>query len=191
MSLSKMNCKIIEESRTLIGEEMLPHWAYYNFGLSGDSIVAFCGQFAVPKERWIDLEYIINDRSLPSVDMLHFIVEHFDSSLSDAMLRQYVLVSILEEKLLHRIQQDNHRLIRLGDDLFDGENRLSITAAGCTLVSTKLHLGVYIDSEPNVGVHGLVAYGVEPLELAEVIANQYRAEMRRLSEKAWRMRPIT
>ncbi len=91
---------------------------------------------------------------------------------------------------MHRIPQDDHRLVRLGDDLFDGENRLSITAAGCTLVSTKLHLGVYLDTEPTIGVHGLAAYGIEPLELAEVIANQYRAEMRRLSEKAWRMRPI-
>ena len=190
MSLTRMQYKILKEKRPLSGDEMLPHWAYRNFGLLGDSIVAFIGEFKVPPERWIDLESIMHDRRLPDTDMLHFVVEHFDNNLREGMLRQYVLVSILEEKLLHRIPNDGHKLVRLGDDLFDGENRLSITAAGCTLVSVKLHMGIYLEAGPARGVHGLGAYGVDPMELADVVISQYRTEMRRLSEKAWRMKPI-
>jgi len=186
-----MEYKILSEKRALSGDEMLPHWAYRSFGLLGDSIVAFKGPFDVPPGKWIDLECLKRDTELPVVDMLHFVAEHFDTNLREAVLCQYVLVSILEEKLLHRVPQDGHRLTRLGDDLFDGENRLSITAVGCTIVSAKIHLGVYLDTEPSKEIHGLAAYSIDPLELAGVVINQYRTEMRRLSEKAWRMRPIT
>jgi len=182
--------KILPEQRALSGDEILPHWALRNFGLVGDSIVSFIGDFNVPPERWIDLDSIMHGNHFPSTKMLHFIIEHFDTDLKEAVLRQYILLSILEEKLIHRISAStDHRLTRLGDDLFDGENRLSITAAGCTLVSSKIHLGVFIDL-PGKGFKGLSEFGVDPLELAEVVICQYCAEMRRLSEKAWRMRPI-
>lgn len=189
MSLHRMEQKILEENRALSGDEMLPHWAYRNFGLLGDSIVAFQGPFKVPPDKWLDLESVMHGRELPASDMLHFIVEHFDSTLSETVLRQHLLVSILEEKLLHRIP-NICRLTRLGDDLFDGENRLSITAAGSTLVSNKIHMGLYLKEQPAEDIRGLAAYDIEPMELAEVVISQYRAEMRRLCEKSWRLRPI-
>ncbi len=190
MSLTKMAFKLLTEKRALSGDEMLPHWALRNFGLLGDSIVSFIGQFSVPPERWIDIDSIMHNQDFPAGDMLHFVIEHFQSSLGETVLRQYVLVSILEEKLLHRVRYNDNQLTRLGDDLFDGENRLSLTAAGSTLVSTKIHLGVFIDSAPGYGFHGLREYNVDPSELAEVVIMQYRTEMRRISEKAWKMRPI-
>jgi len=191
MSLTNMKFKILPRPHDLSGEELRAHWAYKNFGLQGDSIVAFRGLFDVPHELWIDLDPTIQKSDIHSADMLHFVVEHFNSTLRETLLRQYILVSILEEKLLHRMSDVEHRLVRLGEDLFDGENRLTVTAAGSTPVSNKLHLGIYIDPEFLKGVHGLKAYNIKALELAEIVINQYRAEMRRLEEKSWRIRAIT
>lgn len=190
MSLVRMKSRVLKEKLSLTFEKMRPHWAYKEFGLLGDSIVAFCGPFEIPPDEWIDLGNIVHGEVIPPGDMLHFVIEHFGSSLQEAVLRQFVLVSILEEKLLHRIDTD-HRLVRLGDDIFDGENRLSITAAGITPVSVKLHLGVFLDDNVEERVRGLSAFAIAPLELADILILQYRAEMRRLSEKAWRSRPIT
>jgi len=189
MSMTKMTYRFLPEKRRLTGEEMLPHWALRNFRLAGDTMVSFIGEFKVPPERWIDLNSIMHESSLPDKEMLHFVVEHFGCPLQEAVLRQYVLISILEEKLLHRIKVNGHRLTRLGDDLFDGEKRLSITAAGSTLVSAKIHVGVFTKT-PGIGFFGIEDYGVIPEELAEVVMCQYGAEMRRLAEKAWRVKPI-
>ena len=191
MSITRMVYKILAENRALSGDEMHPHWAYRNFQLLGDSIVSFCGPFNVPPERWIDIDSIMHGLNLPEVNMLHIIIEHFNSDLPEAMLRQYVLVSILEEKLLHRIKNSEHKMVRLGDDLFEGEHQLSVTAVGTTLVSSKIHLGVFLEANKKNRIHGLKSYGVDPLELSEVVINQYRADMRRLIEKSWRMKPIT
>ena len=190
MSLTRMKSKILPGPRTLSGDEMLPHWAYRNFGLLGDSIVAFRGVFRVPPESWVDIDSIIHGRDIYQADMLHFIVEHFHSTIREGALRQYLLVSVLEEKLLHRMAGAEHRLVRLGEDLFDGENRLTLTAVGATPVSIKIHLGIYLESEPKKEIHGLKAYNIKALDLAELVIDQYRAEMRRLEEKTWRVLPI-
>ncbi len=189
MSITRMAFKFLEEKRTLSGDEMFPHWALRNFGLLGDSIVSFIGDFKVPPERWIDIDSIMHGNNFPDTEMLHFVIEHFGSSLQETVLRQSLLVSILEEKLLHRIKSNDHQLTRLGDDLFDSENRLSITAVGSTLVSTKIHIGVFTKS-PGKNYHGLEDYGVIPEELSEVVVCQYCAEMRRLAEKTWKVKPI-
>ena len=189
MSLTKMAYKFLPELRTFSGEEMLPHWALREFSLEGDSIVSFVGDFKVPQERWIDLNSIMHNNELPDTEMLHFVVEHFGCPLQEAVLRQYVLVAILQEKLLHRIKVNGHRLTRLGDDLFSGESRLSVTAAGSTLVSAKIHVGVFTET-PGKGYFGIDDFDVASEELAEVVMCQYCAEMRRLAEKAWRLKPI-
>ncbi|MCK5832350.1 DUF366 family protein [bacterium] len=190
MSLTNMKFKILSTPRDLTGEEMAPHWAYRNFGLLGDSIVALRGNFNVPSEKWMDIEAIIHCRDVYQADMLHFVIEHFQSSIREMMMRQYILLSIVEEKLLHRMEETENRLVRLGDDLFDGENRLTVTSANVTPVSAKFYLGIYLDSEANNGIRGLKSYNVKALEFAELVINQYRAEMRRLEEKSWRVMPI-
>jgi hypothetical protein len=184
-----MAFKFLPEKRALSGDEMLPHWALRNFDMVGDSIVSFVGDFKVPPERWVDISGIMRGGVFPNSEMMHIVVEHFGCALPEAVLRQYVLVSILQEKLLHRIKTNGHNLTRLGDDLFDGDKRLSITAVGSTLVSAKIHIGVFTES-PGMGYFGLTEYGVDPKELAEVVVCQYCAEMRRLAEKAWKVKPI-
>ncbi|HHS50942.1 MAG TPA: DUF366 family protein [candidate division Zixibacteria bacterium] len=190
MSISNMKFKILPAPRSMTEAEMHPHWALKNFGLQGDNIVAFRGAFEVPPEKWFDLDAIMHGQEVLPGEMLHFVIEHFDCNIREILMRQYILVSVVEEKLIHRMNSPDHCLVRLGEDLFDGENRISVTGCTITPVSAKLHLGLYLDSSLQAGVHGIKAYNVKALELAELVINQYRAEMRRLEEKSWRVRPI-
>ena len=121
--------------------------------------------------------------------MLHFIVEHFDTDLEKAILRQYLLISILEEKLNNRLK--DRKILRWADDLYDEDYKLTVSAVTKNIVSTKIHLGInVVPSKIKVKTRGLSHYGIDPYELAEVIITQYRLENRRLKEKSWRMKPI-
>lgn len=178
----------ISERMTMTVEAMKPHWAFLNFDLVGDSLVMFCGPIEVGPEDMIDLRERKRGTVFPRGDLLHFVIEHFGDDIEKGVLRQNILVSISEEKLAHRL--GSRRILRWGDDLYDEDNRLTITAVTQTPVSVKIHLGICIDPDEAAGFVGLRSYGLDPAELGEVIGNQYRADMKRLREKCWRMRPL-
>jgi len=121
--------------------------------------------------------------------MLHFVLEHFDLDLEKAILKQKLLVSILKDKLNHRLKGDI--LQRWGNDIFDGDAKLTISTVTRTRVSTKIHLGINISSKNTpVKTKGLEDYGLDPLDLAQVVMNQYRLDMRRVSERLVKTRSI-
>jgi len=185
-----MEYKVIPEKMDFTSDVMLPHWAYKKYQLLGDSIIAFCGPLKFDFTKRLNCRSSEKNCQLKDIDMLHFVIEHFDSNIRETVLRQYLLVSVVEEKLLHRIPENGHRIIRLGDDLFDGENLLSTTSINCNLVSNKIHLAIFMEANPGPCFHGLEAYRVDPCELAELVINQYRTEMRRLIEKTWKIEPL-
>jgi hypothetical protein len=104
-------------------------------------------------------------------------------------LRQKLLVDILKDKLDHRIKGDI--LQRWGDDLFDTDYKLTVSATVRTSVSTKIHLGVNISSRNTpVKTKGLEDYDIDPREIAQAVMNQYRLDMRLISEKLCKTRSI-
>ncbi len=184
-----MQFTIRKEEIKLTGEEMQPHWAYINFGIAGNSIVSFVGPCDIKPENIIDLEEYKEGARIYADKMLHFIIEHFDTDLEKAILRQYLLISILEEKLNNRLK--DRKILRWGDDLYDEDSKLTISAVSKNVVSTKIHLGVNITStKVDTKTRGLEYYKIDPYELAEVIITQYRLENRRLKEKSWRMKAV-
>lgn len=187
--MDRMKYRILSEKKVFTGEEMRPHWAYINYDLLGDSIVAFTGTFQVPRERLIDIKYIKEGMDILSgEEMLHLVVEHFQENMTVSVLRQYLLLSIVEEKLSHRTQ--NEPVIRWGDDLYYNELPISTTATTKTMVSCKIHLGLFLHENKLKGHTGLDVFGIDPFEMVEVIIGQYRAEIKRLCEKAYKMRPV-
>lgn len=187
-NLYRMNYKILSKVQKVTLDVMKPHWAFKNFGLLGDSIVAFRGKIDVKREELIDLFELKRKSMLPDCLLLNFIVEHFGDDLGKAILRQRVLLSIAEEKIAHRIEG---RLInRLGDDLFVQDRKLSITAVTVNPVSSKIHTGICISSSEKCKFIGLKELNIDVDELSEVIVAQYRADMHDLKTKEWRMRPV-
>ena len=184
----KMNYIVVQEPFEMTIDVMKPHWALLEYDLKGDSIVVSRGMLRIEHKYLIDLMDRKRGITLPDGEMLHFIIEHFGDDLEKGILRQSILIGIACNKISHRIK--GKRILRWGDDIFDEDRRITLTSATITLVSSKIHLGICIRSDENTGFVGTEELGIDADELGEVICNQYMADMKRLAEKCWRMRPI-
>lgn len=184
-----MKSLFVSEEIKFTGEQLISHWAYTKFDLLGDSIVSFIGPCEVEEKYLVGVDHYKKKIQVRSEKMLHFILEHFDLDLEKVILKQKLLVAILKDKLNHRLKGDI--LQRWGNDIFDGDAKLTVSAATRTKVSTKIHLGVNISSKNTpVKTKGLEDYGLDPLDLAQVVMNQYRLDMRRVEERLAKTRSI-
>lgn len=175
-----MKSKFIDKTISYNGDQLRSHWAYESFDVQGDSIISFLGPCDVGLDKLVDLADRKSQKTIYSENMLHFIAEHFDLDLEKTLLRQKLLITILMEKLNHRLKDTV--VHRLGDDLFEEDKKLSVSIATLTPVSTMIHAGINISSRNTpVITKGLADYGIDPHELAEAVMNQYMVEMRTLA----------
>lgn len=139
-----MKCIIPDESIDYDGSQINSLWAYTMYKVQEDSIVCFRGACDVSLNHMVDLEDRMNDEKISSPDMIHFIIEHFDStSLSLAYARQRLLTCIAGEALRDRKVE----VTRSGDDLFVKGEKLSISIASASAVSHKIHFGINVHSD--------------------------------------------
>jgi len=157
------------------GEQLRSLWAYRTFGLLGDSIVAFIGSCDVQPTHMKDMEDIRDASAIYSERMLHFIVEHFDADLDRAVLRQRLLMALMAECLNRRPGEP--RIRRVGDDLYDGDRKATVSIASASPVSALIHAGINISSKntpvPTVGLDDL---DMDAHEFAAEISSAYKAE---------------
>lgn len=171
------------------GKQLRAHWAYESFNLEGDSIVAFVGLCEIHSDWMVDLADRRQGARIYSPSMLHFIVEHFDLDLEKALLRQRLLVCILQEELNRRLKANV--VERQGDDLFDGDHKLSVSVATLTPVSSVIHLGINTSGERvPVPAKGLKDYGLDPKELAEAVMERYQRELEDLKLARCRVKGV-
>lgn len=184
-----MKSLYVKEKIKFTGEQLEPHWTYKNFDILGDSILAFVGPCDLKEEYLVGVDHFKKKTQIKSEMMLHFLVEHFDQDLEKAILRQKLLMSILKDKLNHRLGGDVFQ--RWGNDIFEQDFKLTVSTVTRTPVSTKIHLGINISSKDvPVKAKGLSDYGIDPDDIAEVVMNQYRLDMRRIQERITRTRSI-
>ncbi|HEX9913013.1 MAG TPA: DUF366 family protein [candidate division Zixibacteria bacterium] len=184
-----MKSLFVSKEVKFTGEQLCSHWAYTNFDLLGDSILSFIGPCELEEKYLVGIDHYKKKTRIRSEKMLHFVVEHFDLDLEKAILKQKLIVSILKDKLNHRLKGDI--LQKWGDDIFDGDAKLTISTVTRTKVSTKIHLAINISSHNTpVKTKGLEDYTLDPVEIAQVVMNQYRLDIRRVSERLVKTRSI-
>lgn len=170
-----MNKLYIEERINYTGAELYPHWIYRRFNLCSDVIIAFCGETKVELDSLVDIEDVINDEPIYSKNMLNFLVEHFEIGLTEAVLRQRMLICIIKETL----EDYNKVIIRRGDDLFYEDRKLTVSIATKSLTSCLIHTGINIcaDGAP-IEVSSLEQMGISDIkEFANKIMQRYTEEM--------------
>ena len=167
------------------GTQIRSLWAYREFGVQGDSIVAFRGACEVPPVHMVDLEDVRSNSRIASPSMLHFMVEHFDRDLERAVLRQRLLAILVKEALGGEVRRE-------GDDLFLGVGKLSISIATLTSVSAKIHFGINIERAENVGVEtrSLGDLKADPDALARTVLENYASEMAGVLDARTRVRGV-
>ncbi len=68
-------------------------------------------------------------------------------------------------------------IVRRGDDLYDGDRKLSVSIATLSPNSALLHFAINVDpAGAPVPAKGLAEYGVDPREFAEAVLSSYAAE---------------
>ncbi|MEK6776394.1 MAG: DUF366 family protein [bacterium] len=160
-----MISRFIKDQTAYTGGELTSHWAFRSFDLLGDSIVAFAGPCDVSTDRMADLVDVKANAPIWSERMLHFIVEHFGCGLETAILRQRLLVCIIQERLNSRLKGKTIR--RKGDDLYEGDAKLSVSIAVQSPVSCMIHVGLNVENKGTpVRTVGLNDLGVNPESLA-------------------------
>ena len=177
----------IPETIAYTGKQLSALWAYMNFNVQGDSIVAFCGPCEIPLDHMVDAADVKERSRIASRRMLHFIVEHFDLDLEKAVLRQRLLASIVRDVLVERRPKANIR--REGDDLYEGQRKLSISIATLSPVSSLMHFGINIISAgAPVPAKGLADYRIDPRRFAEEVLRRYAKEMNSVRDATTKVR---
>lgn len=170
------------------GTQMKPHWALLSFKIEGDSIVAFRGPCDIPDANILDLEDLLAKKKIRGRDMAHFIIEHFSADLEKGVLYQRIFASIVRDVIE---KQSGCKLRRDGDDIYDGDRKLSISIAAATPVSVKIHLAVNIVEEMGVDVKtkGIREYGIEPEKFCAEAMKKYVSEFASVQRARVKVRP--
>ena len=167
-----MKYLLVKQKITYTGEQLHSNFAYAQFGMVGDSIVAFCGPCDVKTEAMVDIEDLRAGSRIYSENMLHFIVEHHDTDLEKNVLRQVLLTNIIKD-LLNDVTSSSV-VKRVGTDLYDGDAKLSVSVATVTPISSLIHYGINITSTNTpVKTKGLEDYSTDPMEFADLVMRQY------------------
>ena len=185
-----MQFKYIEKDIKYIGSQLAPHWIYKNFNLISDSIVAFCGEADVKITEMVDLEDVINDDSIYSPNMLHFIVEKFNTPLIEGVYLQRLLVTIAKEI---NEEKTNKIIRRYGDDLFYDNKKLSVSIATCSFNSILIHFAMNISTDNTpIPTSGLASdIGIDNIkELADNILIRYTEEIKDIKNASCKVRGV-
>lgn len=180
-----MKCIIADGRIDYDGSQIGSLWAYTVYKAQEDSIVCFRGSCDVSIGHMIDLEDRLNEERIESPDMIHFIVEHFDStSVALAYTRQRLLASIALEALKDRAVA----VTRSGDDLFYRGEKMSVSIASASPVSAKIHFGINVRSAEW---GSLEKAGVaDPEGLMAEIGSRYASEQDDIGRDMRKSRPL-
>ena len=196
---SPLKCYWCSEPFLYDGSQLHSLFAYTRFGVLGDSVVAWVGPCEVPQSRILDVEDRRNHQSIGGKEMLHFVIELFDTPLSFGVLLQRIIADLARE-LLYDMSPLNLRtssgLLREGDDLYEvkgGEKRgkLSISVATKSPLSTLIHFALNIVPEkvPVKAAH-LKAFHIEPKAFAEKLMASLRDEIKSVVQATQKVRPV-
>lgn len=179
MSMQKL---FINKNFEYDGSQLRPLYAYENYKVLGDSIVSWVGPCNITLEHMVDIEDKIESSKICGDKMLHFIIEIFGSDLTAAVSLQRLFASIVKDRIevmtLRKIKLD-----RDGDDIYmtenKGQQKLSISIASKSAVSTMIHFAVNIvnDGTP-VNTLCLNELGIEEYALAQEVMNYFIEEHR-------------
>ncbi len=168
-----MKCIIFDKKLDYDGSQISSLWGYNIADVQDDSIIAFRGACDVKIEHMIDLEDKKADESIISPDMLHFIIEHFDSTdLKLIYTRQRLFTSIVFETLNARGVSTK----REGDDLFVNKKKLTVSIASTSAVSQKIHFGINVTHDFYGNLNDIGINESEVNELMREIAERYTHE---------------
>ncbi len=169
----------LEQTLKYDGTQLAPLWMYKHYDIQGNSMVSFIGPADVTLKHMVDVEDIKSQSPIYSESMVHFLAEFFDLDLEKTVFRQRLLMAMVKEVLEKKIQRV---LSRRGDDIYDGDAKLSVSIATLSSISTLIHAGINVSSRNTpVKTKGLEDYNVSPAAFAKEVLGSFKKEL----ETSW------
>ncbi|HVK61838.1 MAG TPA: DUF366 family protein [Bdellovibrionales bacterium] len=162
------------------GSQLRSLFGYLDHGVQGDSIVAWVGSCNIPRDHMVDGEDLLAGETIAGDQMVHFIIEKFNSSLLAAVALQRLFASICLELVREFVNdpQIAAQFRREGDDLFFGPGKLSISIATVTPISSMIHFAVNVTNEGTpVRTACLGDFDMPPEEFARKAMKRFADEM--------------
>ncbi len=155
---------------------------------AADVLVLFEGEADVPVEHMVDLEDAEAGDSIYSPLMAHWIVEHRDLSLSEAVWRQRLLGRLAADWVAHRA---GITVEVRGDDLYVGEGKLTVSIATRSPRSALIHFGMNVEIEGTpVPAAGLRDLRIPAREVLRAVARLYANEVASARHAVRKVRPV-
>ena len=177
-----------EKAQGYDGSQLSSHFAFKNFGLLGDSCVAFIGPCEVKLDSMVDLEDVRRDDPIFSRQMLHYLWESFAFDLRAAVSFQRLMVAAVGEELRRAGVPE---VLRKGDDLYVGGKKLSVSIATASPVSSLIHLGLNVTGEGvPVAAIGLGQLGIDAAAFGKICLEKFREEYQGALAATWKVRPV-
>lgn len=185
-----MLIKYVDKLIDYDGTQLSSLWAFKNFNLQGDSIVAFRGKCDVKLDKMVDMADVLANDNIYSEDMLSFIVEFFDLDLEKTIYKQRMLITIIKEILEKQFQIT---IPREGDDLYYQSGKLTVSIATLSPVSSMIHTGINISSlNTPVKTAGLSDLGITDIEQqATKILAAYKSEIESIQMARCKVRGVS
>ncbi len=173
-----MITKLLSQPIKYDGSQIAPLWAY-SMDIKGDSVVVFHGAMDVAFENMKDLEDRKAKKTICGDDLLHIIVERFDSpaSLRLAYYMQRLLIICVKNVL----EEHGIKTTRNGDDLFINDRKLTVSIASAGVSSEKIHCGINLTTSgtpEDVRTSALEDFGITDWKtIAQEIADTFAREI--------------
>lgn len=159
------------------GEQLRSHFALDEFGIEGDSIVAFTGPCDISGDNLVDMEEAVAGERIYSPMMLHFITETFYADIRLSALLQLLITVIIMEQIEALKGGRLKGLARSGDDIYVDDKKLSISIATISPISCLIHHGLNIKKEGvEFPITCLEDIGVDAVELAQNVLQAVKDE---------------
>jgi hypothetical protein len=184
-----MEWRWIDREITYDGTQLRSGWVREQTELGSDGVACFAGPADVPVENLVDMEDAAANAHIFSPMMLHFIVEHTDGDLLLAVARQRLMVSITMEELIRLTE--GAPIERRGDDIYEGNLKISVSIATSSPKSQLIHFGVNVISDGTpVPTKGLADYDIETKTLGEIVSKKYCEEIASMMHATQKVRPV-
>jgi hypothetical protein len=187
-----MQKHILNQKMTYDGTQLQPLYTYLNFGVMGDSVLAFVGPCQISFQHMIDGEDLRQSAKICGDEMVHFIFEIFDRELVTGVFLQRLFASIIRDVLIQlRPEMIHKKIIRDGDDLFVDGRKLSISIASKSAVSVMVHFAVNVVNEGTpVPTACLSEFQISVEHFIDLSLEKIQNEYRSILEARQKVRPL-
>lgn len=170
------------------GSQLRTQFAYFQFGLMGDSAVSFCGSCDVDLEHMADGEDLLSQSVIRGDQMLHFIVEIYHERLSFGVAFQRLVTAIVKDSIENQAKVS---LSRSGDDLYWDNKKLSISVAAQSPLSVVIHYALNITNDNTpVATCALSDFGIDPKSFAQQVLEKIKSEFETIREATYKVKPL-